>query len=182
MTGPEVTQPDPDGGVEMTDGEWAAFRGETPPTTPLHTAEDVLDARRWFHHRARPRVGRVDAACGRRDRVMTHDEVTAAMKAEDVDAALVEKAAQALSMLRHGMPDVYAASTRAEVRVALAAVLPLHEATVEARVLEDAAITWPAGSQALVARGYVHSWLRRRYITAKKRAARLATTTEEPMT
>lgn len=27
MTGPEVTQPDPDGGVEMTDGEWAAFRG-----------------------------------------------------------------------------------------------------------------------------------------------------------
>lgn len=48
MTGPEVTQPDPDGGVEMTDGEWAAFRGEAVPTAPLHTAEDVLDARRWF--------------------------------------------------------------------------------------------------------------------------------------
>jgi hypothetical protein len=79
MTGPEVTQPDPDGGVEMTDGEWAAFRGV---------------------------------------------EVTAAMKAEDVDAALVEKASNALSMLRHGIPGEYSDHTRTEVRHALAAVVP----------------------------------------------------------
>lgn len=39
MTGPEVTQPDPDGGVEMTDGEWAAFRGVE--VTAAMKAEDV---------------------------------------------------------------------------------------------------------------------------------------------
>lgn len=39
MTGPEVTQPDPDGGVEMTDGEWAAFRGAE--VTTATKAEDV---------------------------------------------------------------------------------------------------------------------------------------------
>lgn len=61
---------------------------------------------------------------------MTGPEVTAAMKAEDVDAALVERASNALSMLRHGIPGEYSDHTRTEVRHALAAVLP--EAYAEA--------------------------------------------------
>lgn len=36
---PALTQPDPDGGVEMTDGEWAAFRGVE--ATSAMKAEDV---------------------------------------------------------------------------------------------------------------------------------------------
>lgn len=41
MTGPEVTQPDPDGGVEMTDGEWAEFRAGTGVTPSPETAEKL---------------------------------------------------------------------------------------------------------------------------------------------
>lgn len=56
---------------------------------------------------------------------MTGPEVTAAMKDEDVDAGLVEKASNALSMLRHGIPGEYSDHTRTEMRRALAVALPL---------------------------------------------------------
>jgi hypothetical protein len=70
--GAPTTQPDPDGGVEMTDGEWAAFRGEAWPFKPGDVVRDsgedgddaawleaaavgvVLidaDAERWTHER-----------------------------------------------------------------------------------------------------------------------------------
>lgn len=92
MTGPEVTQPDPDGGVEMTDGEWAAFRGV---------------------------------------------EVTAAMKAEDVPKALVERMAAAICP--NSRPEhkgvTYCIGCLKRAGEGLAAVLP----EIQAQALRDAA-------------------------------------------
>lgn len=93
---------------------------------------------------------------------MTGPEVTAAMKAEDVDAGLVEKAARAMWSIPPQDPDSalawpswdvaveradaglwdlpqMVADTRNLARHALAAVLPHFAAVVAANTLEDAA-------------------------------------------
>lgn len=93
MTGPEVTQPDPDGGVEMTDAEWAAFRGV---------------------------------------------EVTAAMKAEDVPKALVERMAAAICP--NSRPEhkgvTYCIGCFKRAGEALAAVLPEIQAQAGAHMAD----------------------------------------------
>lgn len=101
---------------------------------------------------------------------MTGPEVTAAMEAEGVDAALVEKFANALGLayVAEQMPE-YARN----LRLGLAAVLP----EIQAQALRDAADValldrWSGWKWVAEA---VSAWLR-------ARAARLTATTEEPTT
>lgn len=108
------------------------------------------------------------------------------MKAEDVPAELVEKAARARTSAQHGRPlhDAVWSAVRSRIEEvwiasALAAVLPEYAATV----LEEAADVWQRGAwadaprradrvQERIANGkHVSDWLR-------ARAARLTATTD----
>lgn len=110
------------------------------------------------------------------------------MRPEDVPAELVEKAARALSMERHGVPDAYSDWTRNEARIALAAVL----LEVQVQVLEgirsrvdhsfdhayDEDID-PRHPEAGHAEGYRHRDRQVRTVLGLY-ATRLTATTEEP--
>lgn len=113
---------------------------------------------------------------------MTHDEVTAAMKAEDMPAELVEAAVRALvdqaaAEAPHLPVEAIAKAGKANLdftaRVILAAVLP----EIQAQALEEAAdvFEWARDDADYAA---FQGWLRDRAIE-KRAAARLAATTEE---